>query len=283
MATATQQVITELKHNTSRDLAAYKTNINQLFRICMEVMSVARAMNAMVYEMELLAMNGVVHAAKVSGGQGKPLLALGEILTDLPSKISPEVRELENWCHHVSKNTAKCAAMGRHHYQEISSLVATLCRHLHENELAHLIEEISGLNLTRPSDITRFLKSSLCHTMSPPIRDNMWFLANRCQDNSTNITSLLKQSIQCLEKGRLAAENIKAIGTTARYLALYISIEAASLSNTQTNFNNLAQTITETIDHLDEQFARMSGTLLEGCQRLKQLIHEERYEKSSHS
>ncbi len=74
----------------------------------------------------------------------------------------------------------------------------------------------------------------------------------------------------------MAAENIKAIGITARYLALYICIEAAYLSDKQSNFNNLAKTITETIDRLDEQFKSMTDILVEGEFLLQQLTHEAR-------
>ena len=74
----------------------------------------------------------------------------------------------------------------------------------------------------------------------------------------------------------MAAENIKGIGTTARYLALYICIEAAYLSDKQASFNNLAKTITETIDQLDEQFKSMTDVLLEGELLLQQLTHEAR-------
>ena len=275
MGTTSQNLIRDLKDNTTHNMAAYKTTISQLFRICMEVMTFARAMNTMVYEMELLAMNGVVHAAKVSDGQGKPLLALGEILSDLPSKITPEVRELESWCAQVAKNTAKCADFGRHHYQQICCLVATICRYSEEGQFANC-EDLSRLNLTQPSDINTLMKSTLFDGAPRLTRDNMNFLANRCEVNSAEITQLLKHSAQCLGKGKMAAENIKGIGTTARYLALYICIEAAYLSDKQASFNNLAKTITETIDQLDEQFKSMTDVLLEGELLLQQLTHEAR-------
>jgi len=275
VGTMSQNFIGELKTNTTHNMAAYKTTISQLFRICMEVMTFARAMNTMVYEMELLAMNGVVHAAKVKGGQGKPLLALGEILSDLPSKITPEVRELESWCAQVAKNTARCADLGRHHYQQICCLVATICQYAEESQFADC-DNLARLNLTQPADITTLMKSSLFDTVPSLTRDNMNFLADRCQINSAEITQLLKHSAQCLGKGKMAAENIKAIGTTARYLALYICIEAAYLSDKQASFNNLAKTITETIDHLDEQFKSMTDILLEGELLLQQLTHEAR-------
>ena len=273
MGTTSQNLIGDLKNNTTHNMAAYRATISQLFRICMEVMTFARAMNTMVYEMELLAMNGVVHAAKVSDGQGKPLLALGEILSDLPSKITPEVRELESWCAQVAKNTAKCSDLGRHHYQQTCCLVAGICRYAEESQLANC-EDLTRLNLTRSADITTLMKNSLFDTVPSLPRGNMNFLANRCRSNSAEITQLLKHSAQCLGKGKVSAENIKAIGTTARYLALYICIEAAYLSDKQASFNNLAKTITETIDQLDEQFKSMTDILLEGELVLQQLTHE---------
>lgn len=192
-----------------------------------------------------------------------------------PSKITPEVRELESWCAQVAKNTAKCADLGRYHYQQICCLVATICQDAEEGQFSDC-ENLARLNLTRPSDITTLMKSSLFDTVPSLPRDNMNFLANRCQINSAEITQLLKHSAQCLRKGKMVAENIKAIGTTARYLALYICIEAAYLSDKQASFNNLAKTITETIDQLDEQFKSMIDTIVEGELLLQQLTHEAR-------
>lgn len=270
-----------MKDRTTTVLDQFMTDINSLFRICTAVTNFARSMNAMVREIELLAMNGVVHAAKIAEGQGKPLLTLGEILTDLPKRISPEVRELETWCNHIAKNTAKCSNLVRRFYQHLSCLLVMINRSSQEEDFSTL-ERLAALNLTRASGIASLVMEVERGKMLPLCQANMKFLAAQCQTNMAETTRLLKASDDHLKKAHLSAENIKALGITARYLALYISVEAASLRQTQSSFQNLASTINETIDRLEQQFKIMNQTIAEGCDLLKRLSHEGDYEKSDH-
>lgn len=279
-ASATQSLTRAMKDRTSTVLDQFMTDINSLFRICTAVTNFARAMNAMVREIELLAMNGVVHAAKITDGQGKPLLALGEFLTDLPKRISPEVRELETWCNHVAKNTAKCSDLVRRFHQHLSCFLVMLYQSCEEDFSS--IERFAALNLTRVSGIASLVKGLEWDKMPPLCQTNMKFLAAQCQTNIAETTRLLKASERHLQRAHLPAENIKALGITARYLALYISVEAAALRESQSSFHNLAVTINETIDRLEQQFRIMHQTIAEGSDLLKRLSQEGDYEKSGH-
>ena len=260
----------EIRNQTQRTLLQYKTDINKLFGICMDVVKFARIMDAMVYEMQLLALNGVVHAAKVPGREGRPLLALGQVLTDLPEKIGPEVRELEGWCTKVAKNTAKCSDLVRRYYQQIMCLVTTVLKQIPDGETSFL-REMADMNLSRSSDVAKFMKHSILEQMPPIIHGNLQRISHQCQVNHSETVQLLRESIQCLAKAKLASENIKGVGTTAQYLSLYIKVEAAYLSEKQDNFNNLAYTLNETIERLESNFLNMKDAIAQGSDALELL------------
>lgn len=263
--------VQESKERITKTLTQYKGSINQLFSICMDVVKFARAMNAMVSAMQILAMNGVVLAAKVQEGQGKPLLALGEILSDLPEKISPEVRELESWCIQVAKNTARCSDLVRRYYQHTLCLVTSVFANVTE-ENAEVLEELARVNLTKTSGISNFTKHPFFDALEPLSQMNLRRIGSQCELNLDETLGLLKHSMQCLEKAKQASENIKTVGTTARYLCLYISVEASYLSQNQKSFENLATTIHETINRLDTQFEELKDTIVEGDLVLKRLV-----------
>ncbi len=260
----------EVKSQTQSRLMRHKTDINKLFGICMDVVKFARIMDTMVYEMQLLALNGVVHAAKVPGHEGRPLLALGQVLTDLPEKIGPEVRELEGWCTQVAKNTAKCSDLVRRYYQQIMCLVSTVLKQVTSDDIPFL-REMADMNLSRASDVAKFMKHPFFERLPPIIYDNLQRLSHQCQVNHGETIQLLRESIQCLGKAKLASENIKGVGTTAQYLSLYIKVEAAYLSEKQDNFNNLAYTLNETIERLESNFNNMKDAIAQGSNALEVL------------
>ena len=72
-------------------LTQFKRNINQLFGICVDILNVGRTLQQLSLNMQILANNGVVQAAKIPGGKGRPMLALVEILNRTPKDIRPGV------------------------------------------------------------------------------------------------------------------------------------------------------------------------------------------------
>lgn len=271
MAVVDPALAEEVKNQTQHMLLTYKTDINKLFGVCMDVVKFARIMDSMVYEMQLLALNGVVHAAKIQGTEGRPLLALGQVLTDLPEKIVPEVLELERWCTQVAKNTAKCSDLVRRYYQHIMCVVAATIQQINPDDSSFL-KDMATMHLSHPSDVAKFITHPFFEQLPSIMHNNLLRLSQQCQVNYGESLQLLNESIYCLEKAKLASENIKAVGTTAHYLSLYIKIEAAYLSEKQDNFNNLAYTLNETIARLEDNFKNMKEAISQGSHELKVLV-----------
>ncbi len=269
--TAVDHVLAEeVKNQTQHMLLTYKTDINKLFGVCMDVVKIARIMDSMVYEMQLFALNGVVHAAKIQEAEGRPLLALAQVLTDLPEKIVPEVRELERWCTQVAKNTAKSSDLVRRYYQHIMCVVTTILQQISQGDKS-FIKDVATMKLSRPDDVAKFIKHPSFGQLPPIIQHNIQILSQQCQANHGEVIQLLNESIRCLDRAALASENIKNVGTTSQYLSLYLKVEAAYLSERQDDFNNLASTLNETIARLEDNFKNMKEAISQGRHDLKVL------------
>ena len=76
-------------------LEKYTTDIERVFNIGVEVLNGARSMRRISFELKLLAINGIIQAAKIGNNQGQSLITLSGFLSDLPSQIAPELNNLE--------------------------------------------------------------------------------------------------------------------------------------------------------------------------------------------
>lgn len=90
-------------------LTQFNHRTNRMFGTCVEIQNMAAKLNRTTLEMRLLAANGVVYAAHLPGGEGRPLLALADILTGIPEQIRPAVRLLESLCADLARCTADCS------------------------------------------------------------------------------------------------------------------------------------------------------------------------------
>jgi len=109
-------------------LGVFKRNTNQLFGICVDILNVGRSLQQLSLSMQILAINGVVQAAKVGNGKGRPILALVEILNHTPGDIRPEVEAIEHLCATLAKLAAHSSNIVWRYYQLISSLLTTIPR-----------------------------------------------------------------------------------------------------------------------------------------------------------
>ena len=251
-------------------LAQYKTNINQLFPISMEVMKFSRSIKVMIQKMEFLAKNGVIHASKITKGEGKALVTLGEILTEQPRNVTPHANELEAWCTKVARNTAKCSELARRFNQQIVCVTNMIGKCVSRKDLG-MVEVLSNLNLMQPSEISTLINSPTLGTLDPLYRSNLTFIARRCQTNLTEILELLKESLQFLKNAERSSQKIEGICVTAKYLATHISVEASNLSTGNENFENLSSSIKDMIRRVEKDFNSMTDIIYQGAHLLEQL------------
>ena len=107
-------------------LSVFKRNTNQLFGICIDILNVGRSLQQLSLSMQILAINGVVQAAKVGEGKGRPILALVEFLNHTPGEIRPEVETIERLCAKLAKLAAHSSNIVWRYYQLVAGLLTTI-------------------------------------------------------------------------------------------------------------------------------------------------------------
>lgn len=263
-------------------IAQYQLMITRMFGIAVDILNVARSLESMAFEMQLLARNGVVQAAKVPAGEGKALLALAGILSSYPGTITPEVEGLGVQCKAIARHTAECTNLARRYFQHSKCLLTVLNRQIaHGN--TEFMEELASLQLTHPGDLERVLASRMLQQGDPLLRENLLYLGRQCLETLRKIQELLGQSLPFLTLAEDSVGSIKRIGETARYLGLCVGIEAAHLPGQgKTHFANLANGITTTVDGLNQKFQTIRDTIGSGRALLTQLAKGEVDEEHRH-
>lgn len=263
-------------------IAQYQLMITRMFGIAVDILNVARSLESMAFEMQLLARNGVVQAAKVPAGEGKALLALAGILSSYPGTITPEVEGLGVQCKAIARHTAECTNLARRYFQHSKCLLTVLNRQIALGN-AEFMEELASLQLTHPGDLERVLESRMLQQADPLLRENLLYLGRQCLETLRKIQELLGQSLPFLALAENSVGSIKRIGETARYLGLCVGIEAAHLPGQgKTHFANLANGITTTVDGLNQKFQTIRDTIGSGRALLTQLSKGEVDEEHRH-
>ncbi|MEM7676885.1 MAG: hypothetical protein AAF449_12850 [Myxococcota bacterium] len=90
------------------ELFEYNRQVNRVFGVCVDVQNTARPLARLANQMELLARNGVVHAAKLDLDLGRPLSVLTSFLSELPDQIEPSIVNIERTCGLLAVAVAEC-------------------------------------------------------------------------------------------------------------------------------------------------------------------------------
>lgn len=253
-------------------LALFKRNINQLFGICVDILTVGRSLQQLSISMQILANNGVVQAAKVGGGKGRPMLALVEILNHIPKEIRPGVQAVEQLCASVARLTASSSNLVWRYHQLIGGLLAGT-RQDHHTATEKMDETLSDLHFTTATDVVALMRHLLSMAHAGPLeRENFTFIATHCQTNLADLQERLRETLRCLGNIRKALSGLKRIGMTARYMAFSIASEAAGLAEAAANFKRLSAEISQVVDDLDAKTLAMKTAIDHGEELVELLL-----------
>ncbi|GMV48971.1 hypothetical protein FBQ96_00695 [Nitrospirales bacterium NOB] len=259
-------------------LTLFKRNINELFGICVDILNVGRSLQQLSWSMQILANNGVVQAAKVGGGKGRPMLALVEILNHTPKEIRPEVASLERLCATLAKVTASSSNIAWRYHQLLASLLSTIA-HSEQASTPATHDLLARLRFTTAEDVAQLMRHPRFAAEERLQRDNHTFIADLCQTNLVQLHERLKDAVRCLGETRQALGGLKMIGLTSRYMAFCIASEAAGLAEAEANFRNLSAEITRVVDDLDAKTRAMKDAIDHGQELLELLLKGQTYAK----
>ncbi|HRC43564.1 MAG TPA: hypothetical protein PLT27_05895 [Nitrospira sp.] len=270
---------TTISSTTMHDvLSLFKRNINQLFGICVDILNVGRSLQQLSLSMQILANNGVVQAAKIPGGKGRPMLALVEILNNTPKEIRPEVEALEHLCAGLAKVTASSSNVAWRYHQLIASLLSAMAR-AEQGSASKSLTTLSHLRFATAADVAQLMCHPAFANAGALERENRAYIVHLCQTNLAELHERLKEALRCLGETQQALGGLKTIGLTARYMAFCIASEAAGLAEAESNFKNLATEIINVVDHLDAKTRAMKEAIEHGQELLELLLKGHSYAK----
>lgn len=244
-------------------LSLFKQNINQLFGICIEILNAGRSLQQLSVSMHLLANNGVIQAARISGGKGRPMLALVEMLNHTPREIRPEIETLEKHCANLARIAACSSNVVWVYHQLIASLLSGMSR-TSQASIASGPEGLSHLRFTTPEDVVQLTRHPSFIALEGLERDNRTYVATLCQSNLVQLHARLAEALRCLGDTHRTLSGLKTIGLTARYTAFCVASEAAALAESEASFKSLSTEIIQIMDALDTRTRAMKEAIEHG-------------------
>jgi hypothetical protein len=239
-------------------LKSYIDDINRVFLIGVNFLNVARSLKSISLDLKLLAVNGILQAAKVGNQQGQSLITLSGFLSDLPGKIAPELDELERTSSFFSKNITECTISFRRFYQ-YASTTENYYNDMLKNSKFKKPLIINSLKdaFDRASTIEQYIDDDFKIS-------NLKRLIKNNTDLLEHVNDYLHAIQMDLKKSKNIIERIQRNGFIARYMATCISIEASYLRGNIANFSALVQNINTMIDELNVKLDSIITNINEG-------------------
>ena len=149
----------------------FKNNITAVFGICVDVLNVSRSLKTISQDLKLLALNGIVQAAKNwKQPRGNLLITLSGFLSTLPTQIAPELEELVNIAGKLSREVTLCSIAVR----KMMNYIETIQRIINYiSKSSNNINIVSKINVSSMSFLTNIEKSDLVKYSDQLMGDNL--------------------------------------------------------------------------------------------------------------
>lgn len=253
----------------SKVISKYMSDITEVFGIGVDVLNVARSLKGISLDLKLLAINGIVQAAKIGSNQGQSLITLSGFLSDLPIQIAPELDELEATTSKFARQLTICSIAVRRFLQYSSSLKMFIDRVL---KAVGSTYNSNDFNLLDSKVLSKIHLHSAFADVNPIDKDNLRKLANRNQQIVEEINALLFEAHGSMIRAGKKLDNIKRNGFIANYMGSNILIESSYLSSDQKSFSGLVNNIKSIVKILDEQLQIITEQISRGENIVSSLV-----------
>lgn len=253
----------------SEILSKYRSDISVVFGIGVEVLNGARSLKGISLDLKLLAINGIVQAAKIGTSQGQSLITLSGFLSDLPIQIAPELDELERLTSRLSYQLTVCAIAVRRFYNYSLALSKIVDLNLEKLSSAYNANDFNLLDIRQ---LQKLHLEAAFNKLNNIDKDAIKFIASRNIKIIEEINDLIFDSHNTIIKAKKKLESIKRNGFIANYMGSNILIESSYLSSDQKSFSGLVNNIKNIVHTLDSQLDRILNDINQGDNMLSALI-----------
>jgi len=247
----------------------YMSDITQVFSIGVDVLNGARSLKGISLDLKLLAINGIVQAAKIGSNQGQSLITLSGFLSDLPIQIAPELDDLESTTSKFARQLTICSIAVRRFMHYSIALKKFLDRILKKNNSTY---NSNDFNLLDVRMLSKLHTHHAFANLDPIDRDNLKFLASKNMEIVEVINDFLYDAHNSMTRASKKLDSIKRNGFIANYMGSNILIESSYLSSDQKSFSGLVNNIKGIVKILDEQLQMITENISKGDNIVTTLI-----------
>ena len=221
-------------------LFKYKNDITKVFGIGVDVLNSTRQLKSISLDLKLLAINGIVQAAKIGNNQGQSLITLSAFLSDLPTKIAPELDELEKLVGHLSRQITICSIAVRRFMMYNMALAKTIDRVSLETGAKTNSTDFKLMNVY---ELSRISSHESFSDAKPISKSNLHEISLKNEEIMETLIELLRDIHTTISRARNRIEEVRRDGSTANYMGSSISIESAYLTDNSGSFDGLVSNI----------------------------------------
>ncbi|MEO1339337.1 MAG: hypothetical protein AAFV29_27100, partial [Myxococcota bacterium] len=247
------------------ELFEYNRQVNRVFGVCVDVQNTARPLARLASQMELLARNGVVHAAKLDLDLGRPLSVLTSFLSELPDQIGPSITNIERTCGQLAVAVSDCTNRIRTYYLQIRTMIQIAERHK---------IRVPHRRYTTINDLDELRACFETAALSETERKGVDLVYARARQNLVTVAQLVEGSQKHIEDVRLCIEELRRTTRMSRYVSQCVRVEVSQVSGQEGRFTSFADQVAVTVDILEERLNALGnlsrdgrsllGTLAEG-------------------
>ena len=246
----------------------YSKDITAVFGIGVDVLNVSRSLKTISLDLKLLAINGIVQAAKISNNQGQSLITLSGFLSALPTQIAPELGDLENLSNQLAREITVCSIVVRRFINYSLSLEKTINSTLKENKKITK----RTINIYSTKVLQSLKHNNIIINLEHIRKENIIILAQKNLDLINNMNNYLLRSQSLIIRARKKIERIRQNGFVANYMGTNISIESSYLSTGKKDFESLVSNIKKIVNALNDKLDQILDKLIESEKLLSNLI-----------
>jgi hypothetical protein len=246
-------------------LLEYNRRLNRVFGVCVQVQNTARPLADLAFRMELLARNGVAHAARLDRDFGRSLAVLTSFLSELPEQIGPVVAEIERECVDLCQTMAGCTQAMRV-YLALTQTALDIAR---RNERA-----TAARDYVARADLSELIRELDVQGLPPLEGHGAERIVERCQVILTNVGAHLDRAAHGVHSVRVLLDDLRQATRQSRYVSQCIRVEVSQLDRSGNRFDSFADEVSRTVDDLEEGLRMLNATSRDGHALIARLKEE---------
>ncbi len=217
----------------NKTLQDINRRLNSLNSLGLDVSHESKSLSDLGNRLQVLAINGIVLASKVSGDRGHSLVTLTSLISKLPNEINPILKNIRTDSMDLAKDVTNCKIRFKK-FSQYSRAIDILLKGENHNSLD--LKSLYSDNFTESQGLNPVISS----------------LAKKSSIVYEIILMLLKDSDTRLFQLSHSIKTLNSLIKRIHYMNLSITIESSALKEEGKKFNGLIEKVSELMNFLEQ-------------------------------